>query len=353
MDNRDEIKLEDIVKNISYFEFRSLKAMKLKHDLRGWYYGKRDPEEERGLTARFRKLFSGNMIIDVLGGLIWDVSSFSGFEGAALPLNENHIVGSTIRPYALGTENWKDPGVMEARIYACKEEAQETLETAAEALYEQIQNEKSLYRKIGLSASSIPLAVMGFVAILLGIAQFLPFAMILLNKGGLLGVAQSSPLFMILGEKPTLALIALCFVCTLLLLFLAPALFMVLKAGIVWIFYKSSFKEREALAWHILQGIKTEGLDGYCKKLCLASERLLELPYDILENDDPSYMLLGERGAEEIFSSFQVYPLKARRSLKGFCARLDKRHIKNRKAAAVASVIVLAAVCALSGALWT
>lgn len=339
--NRDQIKLENIVKNISYFEFKSDKAIKLKHDMRCWYYGKRDPIDEKKLKDRFCELFSGNMIIDVLGGLIWNVSVCSDREDVIAPLDNTHIVGATLRAYTPGTEKWKNQKLMETRINAYKEEAKEKLAVASEALYRQIQNEKAFYRQIGMSMLSIPFALLGLAAILVGTAQILSLVSILLHKGGLLEMAQSSPLFTSLGEKPTLAVILASFVCTLFLFAYLPALFLTLKAGVIWIFYEKNCKKREELAWRILQGVKTEGFDSYCTKLCVALKNLAQLPYDFPEIADPSYALLGERGVKEIFSLHPIQPLPNNRNLREFCAKLDKKHIYFKKMVIVASLIVL------------
>lgn len=330
-----------IVENIDDFSFHTPQAMTLKRDLRNWYYGERNPERAVKLFQRLRGLFSGKMIWDQVGMLLWSVAepspALSSFQFKQLFSQIPHggVTGKTL--YAYGA--WQNEAQFFCRLNEQREEVERTAAAALEKLDSLYQQERAWYRKNGVTWFGLLTVFTGVFALFLGllwICQTIPA----LWQGGLNAAAYRQPIYTYLGQNITLVLMGLCLLDTLFCLTLIPHFLMTLYTALLWFFVLRRHTRRRATRIAQIRALLTGGgLKEYCKQLQRAAHVLTDLPSDAPKNADPSRNLLN--GYRFGMREWKKLPMPLGKKLELLCQTLERWHLRFQEKVVLGSGCVL------------
>lgn len=349
-----------LMEHIEYFSFRTPEALELKQHMRRWYYSSRRPAVRAvWLYKQFYSFFSGNEILDTLGGTLWDVARQSPLGNraeweTALSGIPCAVTGRSIRAYGGSEECWKNETHWKTRLTLAQTDAEQQIASALEKLDRLCRKEEAWYRRCGMTVPAALVSLLGLIALLFSGVYFFSLAGILLRGGGLTGVAASQPVSTLLGQNATLLLIAACLSLTASLLLQAPHMLLTLCAGGIWIFsQKRAFRQRQKQIGQVRLGMEKEGFSHYCEKLRLAAQQLSEQPWDVPENEDFTRHLLNRDGLKSMFQTVPLRNLRKSRDVALFCKKLEHFTLPSRPKILLFTFLLMALLMILTdGALF-
>lgn len=333
-----------IMEYISEFEFRTPEALQLKQEIRQWYYHGRDGGEAKKLAARFHNLFSGNMVLDASGDLLWALAEQSPLE-LSDPLNRamaqiprRHITGRSVQAYGITASG------IQYQFEQWQTAANSSVNLALDKIAQQLKDERVWRRRNQMSLFSTLVSVAGIVALAAGIWFLIPVVQALVSSLSFEDMALMFRSSWTESTDFTLTCLGFFAVATGCLLYLLPRMFITLCAGMLWIFYhKARYDLRCKRLNQFQTAMQVEGFDGYFEKLRTAAQRLSELLPDAPQNQDQSRALLGRDGMSQVFQRLSLKPISGGWTFRKFYKKVEKRHIGSR-----AWIVIL---CMVMGAL--
>lgn len=319
-----------IMEHIAEFEFRTTEALRLKQEIRQWYYHGRDGVEAEKLEARFRSLFSGNMILDASGDLLWALAEQSPLElsdslnRAMARIPRRHIVGRSVRAYGITANG------IQYRFEQWQTDANGSVDFALGEIEQQLKAERIWRKNNRMSLFSALVSMAGIAALVAGIFFLISVVQELEWSDSL--------------EVVHLGIFAVATGC---LLYLLPRMFMTVCAGMLWIFYhRARYNLRYRRLNKFRAAMRVEGLGVYFDKLRAAAQRLSDLPPNAPQNQDQSRTLLGRAGMDHVFQGFSLKPISRGRAFRNFYEKVEKCHVRSR-AWIVALCVVIAVLCGI------
>lgn len=320
-----------IMEYIPEFEFRTPEALRLKQEIRQWYYHGRDGGEAKRLAARFHSLFSGNMVLDASGDLLWALAEQSPLELSS-PLSEamsriprRHIIGRSVLAYGITA------GGIQYQFEQWQTDASSSVDLALDNIEQQLKDERTWRKDNRMSLFSTLVSMAGIAALATGIWFLIPVVQALVSSLSLEDTALMFPSSWTQGTNNTLVYLGIFTTATGCLLYLLPRMLITICAGMLWIFYhKAHYNLRYKRMNQFRTAMRVEGLGGYFEKLRTAAQRLSELPPDAPQNQDQSRALLGRAGMDQVFQRFSLKPISGGRTFKKFYKKVEGRHIGSR-----------------------
>ena len=325
--NESRSKLCRIMEHITDFEFRTPDALQLKQKIRLWYYGGRDGEEADKLIKQFNSLFSGSMILDVSGGLLWSLVEESPLElgsslsGAMSVIPRCQIIGRSIRAYE----------ITGGQIQYQHEKWQGYIVTALEKIDQQLQRERTWRKENRMSLPSALVSLTGIAALGFGCLCLASVVRSLLLSRSFHETVIMFPSSREWGWETTQVFLVLFTLAAVNLLLFLPRMVMTLCSGLFWTFYhKGRYSLRRRRLNQFQTAVQKEGFGGYCEKLQTAAQQLADLPPDAPQNRDPSRILLGQAGMDKVFQKISLKPISRGWSCSSFYKKVEKRHVHSR-----------------------
>ena len=312
-----------IMEHIPEFEFRTPEALRLKQEVRQWYYHGRDGGEAKKLAARFHSLFSGNMVLDASGDLLWALAEQSPLELSS-PLSEamsriprRHIIGRSVRAYGITADG------IQYQFEQWRTDASNRVDFALDQIDQQLKDECAWRKDNRMSLFSALVSMTGIAAL---VSLLIPGVRALV-------LGRSPSIWNIWDWDTETALVCLTLftLATGCLLYLLPRMFITICAGMLWIFYlKARYNLRYKRLNQFRTAMRVEGLGGYFEKLRTAAQRLSELPPDAPRKQDQSRALLGRAGMDQVFQRFSLKTISGGRAFKKFYKKVEKCNIGSR-----------------------
>lgn len=344
--SRSQNKLCHIMENIEDFGFRTPDAVRLKQEIRRWYYGGRDGGEADKLVKQFDSLFSGNMFLDAVGGLLWSLVDESPLEpdallsGAMSAIPRRQIDGRSVRAYGAAGGGTR----AQYQFKKWKDDADSRVTDALEQIDRHLQLERSWRKNNRISLPSAAVSLAGIVSLAMGGWFLLPHAHTLLRTRSLYDTVIGFPSSWTWSPGTSLVFLALLAFAVGNLLFLLRRMITTLCAGLVWtLYHKGRYLLRRKRLSQLRKAMWRGGFGGYCEKLQTAAGQLADLPADAPRNRDPSRGLLGQAGANKVFSELSLKPLSGGWSGKGFYKKVEICHVRSRMWIAIlcAALVIL------------
>lgn len=340
-----------IVEHITEFEFRTKETQALKQEMRSWYYGARDPGKVDALLRHFDAQYSSNMILGVLGELLWSIGGQMPagkgpeLDAALFGIPHGSVTARSIRS-CRADKDWRDGSDFRQLLTQQQEEAKRKVEQAVRGLEKATEMERQWYKEMGMTMPSALACLMIMAFFLCGAVSLLCMSMDALGisgTGGLFDGVDDDMALVIFGSY---IVFVVCW--GIYLLRNGKRLIMTVRAGFLWSFYqKYRFRERCARLAQIRRGM-TQGFDGYCEKLSAAARQLAALPFDAPWKEDHSGELLGQSGLNILFNGIPLQLLPGRGSIEPFCQKLEQCHLPSRMGVAAASVCTTICLQAIS-----
>lgn len=320
-----------IMEYIPEFEFRTPEALQLKQEIRQWYYHGRDGVEAEKLEARFHSLFSGNMVLDASGDLLWSLAEQSPLElsgpldRAMAQIPRRHIIGRSIWAYGITASG------IQYQFEQWQTAASGRIDFTLDKIEQQLNDERAWRKRNRMSLFSTLVSVAGIAALVVGILFLIPAVQMLMLSLSFEDTALLFPSALIMGTDSTLICLGIFTVATGCLLYLLPQMFITTCAGMLWIFYhRARYNLRYKRLNQFRTAMRVEDLGGYFEKLRIAAKRLSEQPPDTPQNQDQSRALLGRAGMDQVFRRFSLKKISGGRTFKSFYKKVEKRHIGSR-----------------------
>lgn len=339
-----------IMENIMDFEFRAPDALRLKQEIRRWYYGGQDSATADQLLRQFDALFSGNMILDAVSELLWTLAEQSpvvpdgSLYQALLALSRRQIVGCSIRVYGITASG------IQYRFEKWQADGNSRILKALEELDEHLDREREWRRANQISLPSALVALAGMAALVLGLSFLLSLVWRLIQLRDFEVLVEMMPSTYQYDFETTVVCLVVVLATTGNLLYFLPRLVMTLCAGLLWtVYHKGRFKLRAKRVKRFREAMEAEGLGGYCEKLWFAAQVLANLPPDTPQNRDPSRALLRQTGMDEVFQKFSVRPISRGWRARSFYKKVEECHVRSR----IWVIILCVAMVLLRGFLLT
>ena len=320
-----------IMEHISEFEFRTPETLRLKQEIRQWYYHGRDGVEAKKLVARFHSLFSGNMVLDASGDLLWALAEQSPLElsepvsKAMLQIPRRHIIGRSVRAYGITADG------IRYQFEKWHTDAGDRIDLALDKIDQQLKDERAWRKANRMSLFSALVSMAGIVALAVGILFLIPVVRTLVLSRSFEDTAHMFPSSWPEGTENTLVYLGIFTAATGCLLYLLPRMLITTCAGMLWIFYhKARYDLRYKRLNQFRTAMRAEGFGGYFEKLRTAAQRLSEMSPDAPQNQDQSRALLGRAGMDQVFQRFSLKTISGGRTFKKFYKKVEKCHIGNR-----------------------
>lgn len=318
--------LKWIVQNIDEFEFRTGPAIRLRDDLRKWYYGRQDPLRTFELARRFNTMFSGNMILDQIAQPIWQIVDQCPVEKDPQILQQlsviprGHIVGKSILSYGGVAGEWRDEKMLDKRIRAKVEDADKSIQSSSQALDALLEQEKEWYRQNGMSLEAGIVALTALAALAVWLVTIVQIAKWFLMGGSWSLFSTGEMIFLAGGVAAVVYLLTQ-----------LPKLLMTMSAGFLWVFYqKWQFARRKNAIQKIRDLATKDRLTAYGDSL-LAAARDLALHPDCLRKEDPTRTYLGTEGSSKVLPGYRFVKQRPTYGVQAFCRRLEKKRLRSRK----------------------
>lgn len=279
-----------LAEHMDELEFRSIAACDFRSSLRRWYYGNRSDFQAWYMIKEYKRLFSGNFLLDYLGDPIWEMAkefpegqkllqeaenaSWSDRAGKVrisgkfwrekvsrlkeLPLG--NIRGKTLDCYLVGKGDSRS--AWESYLRQTGSQAARTVEGAYKDLSKLYAMKWVRYRDAGVSLPNLLLSVLVMAALCFAV----PALFYLLVRLRLDGVANL-PLTGLLSNKVVWGVVAVWIGSIAVALFRLPRYLMCVAGNLVWLLVmKKEFRQDQFLLNRMDQASSKE-IEAYIREL--------------------------------------------------------------------------------------
>lgn len=362
-----------VAENIDCFEFRTPQAMELREKIRRWYYGSQSYFQGMELFKQFQKMFSGNVVLDVLAVPFWKVVGHgiygeelveqveeSRFQKDYNPVEntQNQQTGEKIRVRLFLAALQKIPAghITGKNLYSYigpGEVSRERLETYFTKIGFEVGNcipkaGEMLETLCGSKAKTVydccftrretGVSILGLLTLILGLPALIGLAVQLIQGGGV----RALPVSALLGGKLTVGILAMWLICFVLTALALQQYIMTLCGTLSWVFVLQKECKEDQMFLNDLKTVTRNRVEAWWEIMAPEFFENGDVP-DSTKMSEPLHDKIREFMLPHIKSSWW----KRSWELNPFMERVSKHRLWSWKGIIVLCAVVLAGILLL------